>query len=84
MFSLEKDTSFMFTELAMAPNDAGTCFEGINLLPENNHIARPKSPKYMFTERLAISLAYSSFGFKLGVFSTYNSEYISISAVTDT
>ena len=64
----------MFTELAMDPNDAGTCFVGINVLPENNHIARPKSPKYMFTERLAISLAYSSFGFKLGVFPTYNSE----------
>ena len=56
MFSLEKHTSFVFTELAMDPNDAGTCFVGINLLPENNHIARPKSPKYMFTARLAISL----------------------------
>ena len=34
---------------------------------------RRKSPKYLFTERFAISLAYSSFGFKLGVFPTYNS-----------
>ena len=34
---------------------------------------RRKGPKYMFTERFAISLAYSSFGFKLGVFPTYNS-----------
>ena len=39
-----------------------------------NHIAGPKSPKYIFTERLAISLTYSSFGFKLGIFATYNSE----------
>ena len=37
-------------------------------------MAREKSQKYMFTERLAISLAYSSFGFKLGVFPTHNSE----------
>ena len=28
----------------------------------------PKSPKYIFTERPAISLTYSSFGFKLGFF----------------
>ena len=44
------------------------CFVGINFLRGNNHIARPKSSKYMFTKRLAISLAYSSFGFKLGFF----------------
>ena len=44
------------------------CFVGINFLRGNNHIAWPKSPKYIFTERLAISLTYSSFGFKLGVF----------------
>ena len=37
-------------------------------------MAREKSQKYMFTERLAISLAYSSFGFKLGAFPIYNSE----------
>ena len=59
----------MFTELGMDPNDAGTCFVGINFLRGNNHIAGPKSPKYIFTERLAISLTYSSFGFKkLGFF----------------
>ena len=52
----------------------GRCFVGINFLRGKNHIVRPKSPKYMFTERLSISLAYSSFGFKLGVFPTYNSE----------
>ena len=61
------------------------CFLGINVLRGNrNHIARPKSPKYMFTERLAISLAYSSFDFKLGAFPTYNSEWIGISAVAVT
>ena len=49
------------------------CFVGINFLRGNNHIARPKSPKYMFTERLAISLPYSSFGFKLDVFPIYYS-----------
>ena len=49
------------------------CFVGINFLRGNNHIARPKSSKYMFTERLAISLTYSSFGFTLRVFPTYNS-----------
>ena len=27
MFSLEKDTSFMFTELGMDPNDAGVLYE---------------------------------------------------------
>ena len=45
-----------------------------NFLRGNNHIAGPKSPKYMFTERIAISLTYSSFGFKLGVSPTHNSE----------
>ena len=38
----------------------------------------------MFTERIAISLAYSSFGFKLGFFATYNSEQVGFSAVADT
>ena len=38
----------------------------------------------MFADQLAISLAYSSFGYKLGLFPTYNFEQIGISAVTDT
>ena len=60
------------------------CFVGINFLCGNNHIAGPKSPKYIFTERLATSLTYSSFDSKLGVFTTYNSEKIGISAVAVT
>ena len=32
--------------------------EGINFLRGNNYIAGPKSPKYIFTERLAISLLF--------------------------
>ena len=60
----------MFTELGMDPNDAGF-FVGINFLRGNNHIAGPKS---ILNERLAISLTYSSFGFKLWVFPTYNPE----------
>ena len=59
-------------------------FVGINFLRGNNHTAGPKSPRYIFTERLAVSLTYSSFGFKLGVFLTYNSEQIGISAVAVT
>ena len=34
------------------------CFVGINFLRGNNHVAGPKSPKYIFAERLAISLTY--------------------------
>ena len=53
-----------------------------NTLPSWKQSYRwPKSPKNIFTERLAISLTYSSFGFKLGVFPTYNSEQIALASL---
>ena len=59
----------MFTELGIwSPYDTGVLY--LDFPRGNNHIARPKSHKYMFTERLAISLACSSFGIKLGKFHT--------------